>query len=111
MATIGEPRFYQQFALSPDEKWLAVQVGDPKAGISDICRLNLASGILSRVTSDAGNKDTVVWSPDGLEILFSSNKDGVASLYRKSAGGAETQSLLWSQFIRHSGSKTDRFCT
>jgi len=93
IGTIGEPRLYQEFALSPDEKWLALQVLDPTARIRDIWRLNLASGILSRVTSDVGDKDTVVWSPDGREILFSANKAGVPSLYRKSVGGAEAQSV------------------
>jgi Tol biopolymer transport system component len=93
IARFGEPRLYEEFALSPDEKWLAVQVLDPKAQISDIWRLNLASGILSRVTSDAGNKDTVVWSPDGREILFSARKGGRVNLYRKSVGGAEAQSV------------------
>jgi Tol biopolymer transport system component len=85
---------YRQGALSPDEKRFAAQIMDPKVGINDIWLLDLTSGILSRVTSDPANKDTVEWSPDGREILFSSNKNGVMNLYRKVVGGGDEQLVL-----------------
>ena len=60
-------------------------------GTGDIWLLDLSSNILSRVTSDPANKDTVAWSPDGREILFSSNKSGTLNLYRKMVGGGDEQ--------------------
>jgi Tol biopolymer transport system component len=91
LASVGEPRVYRQGALSPDEKRFAAQIVDPKVGTSDIWLLDLSSGILSRMTSDPANKDTVEWSPDGREILFSSNQTGVLNLYRKVVGGGDAQ--------------------
>lgn len=92
LGSVGSPRVYQQMTLSPDEKWLAMQVGDPGDAHSDLWLLDLASGILSRLTSDAASKDTVVWSPDGHEILYSSDRStGVKNLYRKAVGGGEPQ--------------------
>lgn len=87
----GEPRHYRQGTLSPDEKRFAAQILDSTSRNSDIWMLDLTSGILSRMTSDRANKDTVAWSPDGREILFSSNKTGVLNLYRKMAGGGDEQ--------------------
>jgi Tol biopolymer transport system component len=80
--------------LSPDEKRFATQILDPKVGISDFWLLDLTSGILSRITSDPADKDTAAWSPDGREILFSSNKTGTLNLYRKMVGGGDEQLVL-----------------
>jgi Tol biopolymer transport system component len=35
-----------------------------------------------------------VWSPDGCEIVFSSNRESVYNLYRKPANGAREETLL-----------------
>jgi len=87
----GTPRVYRQGMLSPDEKRFAAQVLNPASGSSDLWLLDLTSGILSRMTSDSAYKGTPVWSPDGREILFSSNKAGKANLYRKTVGGGDEQ--------------------
>jgi len=76
LASVGEPRIYRQGTLSPDGKRFAAQIQDRKAPTNEIWLLDLTSGILSRLTSDGANKDTAVWSPDGREVLFSSNKRG-----------------------------------
>lgn len=91
LGSIGESRIYRQGTMSPDEKRFAGRILDPKVGTSDIWLLDLTSGILSRMTWDPANKDTVAWSPDGREILFSSNKSGVLNLYRKVVGGGDEQ--------------------
>ncbi len=87
----GTPRLYRQGALSPDEKRFAAQIMNPVNGVSDIWLLDLTSGILSRMTSDSAAKSTPVWSPDGREILFASNKAGKPNLYRKTVGGGDEQ--------------------
>src|SRR6185295_17484929 len=46
---------------------------------------------------------TVVWSPDGREIFFSSNKTGVLNLYRKSVGGGNDEPVHTSKEIAYPG--------
>jgi Tol biopolymer transport system component len=89
LSAAGEPRLYTQGSLSPDEKRFAAQIRDPNTRINDLWTLELASGILSRITSGTASKNTVYWSPDGREVLFSSSKSGVMNLFRKPAGGGD----------------------
>jgi Tol biopolymer transport system component len=95
LGTAGEPRRYLQFTLSPDERRIAAQVSDPRAGTSDLWVLELASGIFSRMTSDPADDDGAAWSPDGREIFYSSDKRGGRhSLYRKPVGGGDEHLVL-----------------
>ena len=89
LGSVGSPHSYRQATFSPNEKFLAAHVLDPQDRKADVWLLDLTSGILSRLTSDSGDIDTAIWSPDGREILFSSNRSGVMQLYSKPAGGGE----------------------
>jgi eukaryotic-like serine/threonine-protein kinase len=82
----------RQIFVSPDEKRLSLEVGNLN-GV-DIWLLDLSSGILSRVTSDPALEQDPVWSPDGKELVFASNRSGVATLYKKTIGGGP-ESLLF----------------
>jgi Tol biopolymer transport system component len=93
VATVGEPRAYRQFTLSPDEKRIAAHMAGPN-NKDDIWLLDLTSGILSRVTSDPGRVDGAVWSPDGRELIFSSSRGGLPNLYRKIVGGGDDRLIL-----------------
>ncbi len=86
---MAEPRRLTQIQLSPDEKRVLAQIPDPKTVSHDLWLLELASGILSRMTSDPANDTDGVWSPDGSEILFSSNRKGTHDLYRMVIGGGD----------------------
>ena len=92
LQSFAETRQYVQGTLSPDEKRFAVQIGSGP-GTGDIWMLDLATGILSRVTSDPHTEDTPVWSPDGREIAFCSNRNGPHALYRKVVGGGDEQQI------------------
>ena len=76
-------------SLSPDGE----RVGMYRSvdGNVDVWVLDTKRGVLSRVTSDAADDVSPVWSPDGGSIVFSSNRKGVQNLYRKSmtVGGSE----------------------
>ena len=64
------PRF------SPDGSRLAFGVGQGLVGAEgDIWAYSLASGALNRVTFEGGSNQFPVWSPDGLRIAFSRERD------------------------------------
>lgn len=91
---VGGRKRYRQFTLSPDEKRAAAQIQNSEAGISDLWLIDLAGGIASRLAADDSNKDTVVWSPDGREVFFSSGRSGEMRLSRKVVGAPTAQAVL-----------------
>jgi Tol biopolymer transport system component len=94
LQSLGEPKPYKQGNLSPDEKRFLVQITDSEKGTDDIWLLDLSTGILSRLTSEPHSEDTPIWSPDGRDVVFSSNRSGPQALYRKVVGGGDEQPIL-----------------
>ncbi len=60
----------------------------------DIWQIDLGRGIQSRLTFDDASDQMPVWSADGRQIVFSSNRKGAYDLYRKSSTGSGTEDLL-----------------
>ncbi len=61
--------------------------------MDDIWTLDLQSDRLVRLTMDPANDTDPIWSPDGREVLFSSDRlTGQYDLFRRSAdpGGEDT---------------------
>ena len=96
LRTFGEPRAVRQVSLSPDERRLALEIMDYKSATPnlDIWLLDLATSIYSRVTYTPAADMDAVWSPDGREIVFTSNRTGHYNLYRKVVGGPPEELLL-----------------
>ena len=94
LATVGKPAAFTDIALAPDGRRAAVTL--PSQGGSDVWLLNLSrDGLASRFTFEAAQKNSYpMWSADGREVIFSSNRDGHYDLYRKSASGAGGEHLL-----------------
>jgi eukaryotic-like serine/threonine-protein kinase len=93
---VGEPAVYAEPVLSPDETQLAVSVFDRDARpwVSDIWLLDLSGEGKSRFTFDRAAEFEPVWSPDGTQIVFSSNRQGTLDLYQKSASGSRSDEIL-----------------
>ncbi|HET9319325.1 MAG TPA: protein kinase [Bryobacteraceae bacterium] len=94
LAAIGEPGLYGIIVLSPEEKRLAMERLDPQLRTNDLWTLELASGILSRQTFHPTNDTDPVWSPDGRELVFTSDAKGQDDLYRKAVGGRDEEPLF-----------------
>jgi serine/threonine protein kinase len=70
----GAPTPLRQFVLSPDGKRVAMDRRDPAVGTHDIWLLELASGVLTRVTFDPAEDADPTWSPDSRTIAFFSGQ-------------------------------------
>ena len=88
----GPPGYYQDFRLAPDEK--RITFADHRNDNSDVWVLDSVRGILSRLTFDPAIDDPPMWSPDGLRIVWASNRTGAFDLYSKSANGTGPEQLL-----------------
>jgi dipeptidyl aminopeptidase/acylaminoacyl peptidase len=89
-----EPRVFARPRLSPDERRLAVQVGEDDD--SDIWIFEVERGAAQRLTVEGDANRNAVWSPDGEWVYFSSDRGAVAGaeldIWRKRAdrsGAAE----------------------
>jgi serine/threonine protein kinase len=84
---------YENPKLSPDGKRLAIFKRDGITG--DIWIIDVNTGNSSRFTFDPAEDNFPVWSPDGKQIVFASNRDGkIFNLYKKGSGGTSDDELL-----------------
>jgi serine/threonine-protein kinase len=100
---ITEPGTYVNPRLSADGKRLALTV--LRDGNWDIWVYDLERGVPTRLTFDPAAETEQIWSPDGRELAFASDKSGLDQLFRKSADGSgetrpltlpdHTKSSLW----------------
>jgi Tol biopolymer transport system component len=95
LSTVGDPGPYANPRLSPDGTKLAVVIGDTSRAATDIWIYDLRHGGRTRLTFDSSLNYSPVWSPDGRQIVFWSNrKNGFPQLYRKAANGEGSDELL-----------------
>ena len=78
--------------FSPDGKWVAF---DRAYGhrIRELFLLNLNNGDTKQLTFDKKQIDDLAWMPDGKNIVFISNREGIPSLWRVSVHGGQPQRL------------------
>ena len=97
------PRAYANVRLSPDGMRVAVQIEDQD---QDIWVLDLARDTLTRVTTDPGQDETPVWTPDGRRIIFTSQTGGtLGSLFWQAADGTGVaEPLIASETIQRASS-------
>jgi eukaryotic-like serine/threonine-protein kinase len=92
---VGDPApFRSQLSLSPDDTKAAIVLFE--ADSSYISIVDLARGTRRRFTLDPRADDAEpAWSPDGNQIAFSSNRNGVFDIYAKSISGEGGERLLF----------------
>ena len=76
---------YDRPRVSPEGTRVAAEIDE--GGTSSIWTADAIRGTLSRVTSEAANDGSPVWTPDGQQVVFTSDRDGELGFFRKSADG------------------------
>lgn len=88
----GPDDAYTSVRLSPDGRRAGLGRRDPLG--SDIWVLEFGSERMTRFTFNPQMDSCPVWSPDGRQIAFSSDRTGSRQIYRKDAGGAGEEERL-----------------
>jgi eukaryotic-like serine/threonine-protein kinase len=96
IGTLDEPADseYLNPALSPDGKHVAANRLDRASGNWDVWVVDSSTGLADRLTTDPARDADPIWSPDGTEVVFSSDRDGIQSLYRKTVGGSARETRI-----------------
>jgi eukaryotic-like serine/threonine-protein kinase len=80
--------------ISPDGHRVAVDVADPRIGTSDIWIYDASRGAPVRLTTDLTNESGPVWSPDGRQVLFRSERRGAPNLYANTIGSGTDRLIV-----------------
>jgi len=91
--TIGDPGDYAFPAVSPRGDRVAVGMG-PQAS-RNIAILDVARGTTTPFTFDPARDDFPVWSPDGKNIVFMSDRGGQSDLYIKPSDGSGMEQIFF----------------
>jgi Tol biopolymer transport system component len=91
----AEPATSMSPALSPDARRLVVEVIDSNSGNVDLWLYELARGVRTRFTFDAFADLLPIWSPDGAQVAFASNRKGYFGIYLKPADGSGPETELF----------------
>jgi hypothetical protein len=85
-------RAYGRLALAPDGSHAVIE--QQASGATTIALVDLVRGTSTRFTSDAFSI-WPIWSPDGANVAFSSNRDGMLAPYRQSVSAGENAQRLF----------------
>jgi eukaryotic-like serine/threonine-protein kinase len=81
---------YVDVRLSPDATHIALSLS---AVNQDLFVFDLRRRVMSRFTFDAGRDFSPVWSSDGQQVAFTSDRDGLNQMYRKDAAGGQEERM------------------
>jgi serine/threonine protein kinase/Tol biopolymer transport system component len=93
--TVGPPADYTRPNLSHDGRRVAVDVGDPQTGNSDIWVIDLMRKTSTRLTFGPEQSSAPIWSPDDGRVVFSSSRNGVPDLFVKPSSGTGNEEQLF----------------
>jgi serine/threonine protein kinase len=92
ISQIGATGQIAAVSLSPDDKRVVVSRIDNQSGASDLWLIE--QGRETKMTFDPANDASPIWSPDGSQIAFNSNRSGTNDIYSKSSTGGGNEELL-----------------
>jgi Tol biopolymer transport system component len=95
LGTAGDPGEYSNIAISPDERRVAASLATGTPANRDIWLIDLArAGTPSRFTFDPAQDGIPIWSPEGAQVAFVSNRGGAYNIYIKVASGGGQEELV-----------------
>ncbi len=89
---LAEPRTYVEARIAPNGRQLAMT--ELNGSNWDVWIYDLDRGTRTRLTFGVGIEGPAVWSPDGTEIIYTSDEDGSDDLFRKRADGSGSATQL-----------------
>jgi serine/threonine protein kinase len=89
-----KPGVYGNIFLSPDGRFVASDTTDPASQNTDVWTYDLQNQSAKRLTFDPSIDSMPIWSPDGRQIVFGSNRGLRFDLYLKDATGAQEEKLI-----------------
>ena len=92
-AVVDERLQYRDLRLSPDGTRAAVSLVSARDDTSDVWVIG-ARGLRTRLTFDATDDVSAIWSPEGTDVVFSSSRTGRHNLFRKAVSGADREDVL-----------------
>jgi Tol biopolymer transport system component len=95
VGTVATRGTITQFSLSPDATRIVAVMPDPQNGNRDVWIFALATGIITRLTAHPASDWFPVWSPDGREVLFTSDRNSMMAIYRTAAAGGSAEQLVY----------------
>lgn len=92
---IGEPGEYDNPRISPDGKYVALEVFQEVGGLNDIWVYELERGIRTRFTFSNGSESNPIWSRDGRFIAYSGTDSVHVDIYKRKADGSSPAELVY----------------
>jgi eukaryotic-like serine/threonine-protein kinase len=90
----GESAILGSFQIAPDGQKVAFALTDPQEGSQNIWIYDLVRNLRTRLTFEPASAQGPVWSPDGKQIVFTSNRTGALHLYAISVTGVGQPELF-----------------
>ena len=97
IGVLGGPVPQGNARISPDGTRVATEIYDPQISEtdSDIWLYDIVRGVKTRITAKPGTARGACWSPNGKQLVFSSNRRGQFDLYQRFADGSGKDELLY----------------
>jgi Tol biopolymer transport system component len=94
ISNVGQPGDYADIQLSADDRRVAVTRVESRTAVSNILTIDLASGVASPLTFEPYVNAQPIWSPDGNELVFRSQSEIPAPMFRRAASGAGRGAMI-----------------